>query len=127
MNSAPVQSDQAAVNAILELIDSILASISESYEIERRDFLNFEDEYKAIKAGLNKRLNDVDHKITDLKQRIAALNRIIKQCEDAIAEHTAKVEQKTEIRSKLLDECDAAGVAYAEERESRDAKREVIS
>lgn len=52
--------------------------MSESYEIERRDFLNFEEEYKAIKTGLNKRLTDTDQKITDLKQKIAALNRIIK-------------------------------------------------
>nr|AWX67865.1 trichocyst matrix protein T2-A [Philasterides dicentrarchi]QEE82883.1 trichocyst matrix protein T2-A [Philasterides dicentrarchi] len=126
-SSAPVQADQGSVQKVIDLCDSLLDKISESREIERRDYQHWMEEYKNFRNQLLDKLVQVNKEIADLEQQIAALNKRIAQCQAEKADQEERFRQKTSEHEDLLQYCDDANVAYAKRRESRNDEREVVS
>jgi len=125
--AAPVQADQSAVQKIIELCDDLLNKISESREIERKDFQHWVEEYNQARGGLVDRLNEVNNQISTLEGEIATLNKRISNAQYEKEEQDKRAQDKQVQHDDKLTFCDDENLAYSDRRELRDDDREVVS
>jgi len=125
--SPGVQADQGAVQAIIDLCDEILEKISQSREIERKDYQHWVDEYQTTRDGLTERANEVQHELDEIASQIAVLNKRITLAQQEKKEQDERVKDKTQQREDKTQWCDDENGAYAERRQSRDDDRDVVS
>jgi predicted nucleic acid-binding Zn-ribbon protein len=59
------------------LCDDLLKKISDSLDLERKNFNNYVDEYTRQITGLTDKLGQVEGEITDLSSEIYVLNKRI--------------------------------------------------
>jgi hypothetical protein len=55
--AAPIQADQSAVKAVIDLCQQLLDKIAESREIERKDYQHWVGEYERTKGEVTEKLN----------------------------------------------------------------------
>jgi len=125
--AAPVQADQSAVQKIIDLCDDLLNKISESREIERKDFQHWIEEYNTARGGLVDRLNEVNNQITTLEGEIATLNKRISNAQYEKEEQDKRAADKQVQHDDKLTFCDDENLGYSDRRELRDNDREVVS
>jgi hypothetical protein len=55
--AAPIQADQSAVKAVIDLCQQLLDKIAESREIERKDYQHWIGEYERTRNEVTEKLN----------------------------------------------------------------------
>ena len=125
--SQEVQADSEGVKYIMELCDELLDKIAESREIERRDYQNFVEEYKANREGQLAKLDEVKGKIANLELEIQTLNKRIASATNERDEQLTRASQKQEQHDEKLKYCEDENIAYAERRETRMEERTIVS
>lgn len=110
-NAAPVQVSRDSVNKIVALCDSLLETIADSREVERRAYESWVAEYEETRARTIGLLEETQEQILQLVAEISSLNKRISIAQDEREEQRNRSAQKsTELREREQvydDETDA--------------------
>lgn len=125
--SAPIQADQSLVQKVIDLTDKLLAKISESREIERRDYQHWLEEYTTTFNQLSEKEQALTAEIDQLESEIDTLTKRINAAKAEKHDTEVRRDQKQDEHDERLTYCDQENVNYAERRQQRDDEIEVVS
>lgn len=92
--SAPIQADSSIVQKIIDICDRLIAKISESREIERRDYKNFVDAYDTTKSQNLDRIAKLNVEIEQLTNEIDVLSKRINNAQSEKNDQEARRNNK---------------------------------
>jgi outer membrane murein-binding lipoprotein Lpp len=125
--AAPIQADQSLVQKVIDLTDKLLAKISESREIERRDYQHWLEEYTTTFNQLSEKEQALTAEIDQLESEIDTLTKRINAAKAEKHDTEVRRDQKQDEHDERLTYCDQENVNYAERRQQRDDEIEVVS
>lgn len=125
--AAPIQADQSLVQKVVDLCDKLLTKISESREIERRDYQHWLEEYQTTFNQLNDKDQVLTAEINQLESEIDTLTKRINAATAEKRDTEVRRDQKQSEYNERLAYCDQENVNYSNRRQQRYDEIEVVS
>lgn len=125
--SAPVQADSGLVQRVIDLCDKLIGKISESREIERRDYQHWVEEYQTTRNTLSDKVEVLTAEINQLDTDIDTLTKRINAATAERHDSEVRRDQKQTEHDERLTYCEQENDNYSHRRQSRHDEQEVVS